>query len=174
VSPPGAEDLTSPDGQATTLRVYPGCPTPATMCALTSPPRQHLVIRRDDYVAGTRTRPEVGVFTQTHTSRPPVPWNRIAPGERVWMKWSGGPVIATARVQGFRQIEACSPEALRATTKGFKLFELDAYWASLSPRFFGLTIYLDDEQWLDEPFVPEARSRGESWVVVDGSEKTAG
>jgi hypothetical protein len=90
------------------------------------------------------------------------------------MKWSGGPVVAVAKVQGFRQIESCTSEALRATTKGYKLYDLDAYWASLSPGFFGLTVFLEKEQWLDEPFVPEARSRGESWVVVDGGEKTAG
>jgi hypothetical protein len=56
--------------------------------------RQHVVIRREDYVAGTRERPEVGVFTQAHSTRPPVPWDQIAPGERVWMKWSGGPIVA--------------------------------------------------------------------------------
>lgn len=42
--------------------------------------RQHVVIRRDEYVAGTRERPEVGIFTQTHATRPPVPWDRIAVG----------------------------------------------------------------------------------------------
>jgi hypothetical protein len=53
------------------------------MLEMASLERQHVVIRREDYVAGTRTRPEVGVFTQTHTSPPPVPWGKIAPGEKV-------------------------------------------------------------------------------------------
>jgi hypothetical protein len=75
--------------------------------------REHLVIRREDYVAGTRERPEVGIFAQTHSARPPVPWGRIGAGEKVWMKWSGGPVVAVATVTGFRQLERCTPEALR-------------------------------------------------------------
>src|SRR5215203_3770398 len=37
----------------------------------------HVVIRRDDYVAGTRERPEVGIFTRTHAARRPVPWGRV-------------------------------------------------------------------------------------------------
>ena len=55
---------------------------------------QHIAIRRENYVAGTRERPEVGVFTQTHATRPPVPWGRIVVGEPVWMKWTGGPLVA--------------------------------------------------------------------------------
>jgi hypothetical protein len=134
--------------------------------------REHLVIRRDDYVGGTRDRPEVGVFTQTHATRHPVPWGRIAPGEAVWMKWSGGPVVARAVVQGFRQIEDCSPGQLRATTVGHKLHDLQDYWAALPARFFAVTVYLHGEEWLDEPFMPAGRSRGESWfVVVDDRER---
>jgi hypothetical protein len=128
--------------------------------------REHLVIRRESYVAGTRERPEVGVFTQTHALRPPVPWGRITAGERVWMKWSGGPIVARAVVEGFRQIENCSPGALRLTTAGYKLHDVADYWSTLPERFFGLTIYLGHEEWLDEPFVPVGRSRGESWFVM--------
>ena len=64
---------------------------------------QHVVIRRDTYVAGTSQRPEVGVFTQTHVARRPSPWGQISVGDTVWMKWSGGPVVAKSVVQGFRQ-----------------------------------------------------------------------
>jgi hypothetical protein len=131
---------------------------------------QHVAIRRADYVAGNRDRPEVGVFTQTHSARPPVPWNRIAIGDEVWMKWSGGPMVGHAIVEGFRQIENASPELLRATTAGYKLHELQPYWISLPPRFFGMTIYLKTERWLDEPFIPGARSRGESWIVLERPE----
>ncbi|WP_082100087.1 HNH endonuclease [Anaeromyxobacter sp. PSR-1] len=132
--------------------------------------REHLVIRREDYVAGTRARPEVGIFTQTHAARPPVPWGRIGTGEKVWMKWSGGPVVAVATVTGVRQFERCTPELLRASTVGFKLHELNDYWTKLPPAFFGLTVYLGDEHWLDEAFLPEGRSRGESWFVLDTDE----
>jgi 5-methylcytosine-specific restriction endonuclease McrA len=116
-------------------------------------------------VAGTRDRPEVGVFTQAHRTRPPVPWGRIAVGETIWMKWSGGPIVATAQVQGFRQIADCTPGQLRAATTGYKLHDLDEYWASLPSSFFAVVVYLENEEWLDRVFVPAARSRGESWIV---------
>ena len=58
---------------------------------------RHLVIRREEYVAGTRERPEVGIFTQTHQRRPTVPWNRVGVGEAVWMRWSGGPIVTPQR-----------------------------------------------------------------------------
>ena len=89
--------------------------------------RAHVVIRREEYVAGTTERPEVGIFVQTHTSRPPVPWGKIAVGERIYMKWSGGPIVATALVQGFRQLDLGTPSLLRPTTAGFRLHDLDAY-----------------------------------------------
>jgi hypothetical protein len=55
---------------------------------------QHVVIRQESYVAGTRERPEVGIFTQTRTSRPPGPWGKLGVGDLVWMKWSGEPISA--------------------------------------------------------------------------------
>jgi hypothetical protein len=132
--------------------------------------RQHLVIRRESYVAGTRARPEVGIFTQTHTTRPPVPWNRIAAGDLVCMKCSGGPIVATARVQGFRQIPNCSVATLRATIVGFRLHDREAYCAALREPFFALTVYLDHEQWLDDPIVPAGRGSGESWIVIEDAD----
>ena len=54
--------------------------------------RQHVVIRQESYVAGTREHPKVGIFTQTHASRPPVPWGKLGVGDLVSMKWSGGPI----------------------------------------------------------------------------------
>jgi hypothetical protein len=121
------------------------------------PPRAHVVIRRADYVAGSAKRPEVGVFTQAHTGRPPVPWGRIATGETVWMKWTNGPIVAKATVRGFTQIE------------GYRLHALTAYWDSLMRRgpFFGMAVFLDGEEWLDEARTPTARSHGESWFVLD-------
>ena len=92
---------------------------------------QHITIRREDYVAGTSQRPEVGVFTQTHVHQRPTSWGQITVGDTVWMKWSGGPIVAKSVVQGFRQLSASSVEQLRETTRGFRLFDLTDYWASL-------------------------------------------
>ena len=54
-------------------------------------------------------------------------------------------IVARATVQGFRQIEQCTPEALREITRGYRLFDLGDYRASRHPAFFGMTIYLEDE-----------------------------
>jgi len=43
--------------------------------------RAQVVIRRESYVAGTRDQPEVGIFTQTHTSRPPVSCSTLDAGD---------------------------------------------------------------------------------------------
>lgn len=131
---------------------------------------EHVVIRQERSVAGTREHPEVGVFTQTHGGRHPGPWGRIAMGDRVWMKWSGGPIVASARVSGIRRFEQCSPEELRETTQEFSLYDHTAYWQSLPPSFSAMTIYLEDEEWLEEPIDPVARSRGSSWVVLDSDD----
>ena len=83
------------------------------------------------------------------------------------MKWSGGPIIAKSVVQGFRQLQDTSPNQLRETTRGFRLYQLDDYWESLKPGFNAVTIYLEQEEWLDDIIEPKARSYGDSWVVLD-------
>lgn len=81
--------------------------------------REHICIRNSDYVAGTAEKPEVGVFTQARKNQRPSPWGRIAEGETVWMKWSGGPIVAKAEVSGFRQISDCTPEKLKSAVSGY-------------------------------------------------------
>ena len=66
------------------------------------------------------------------------------------MKWSDGPRVAKSVVQGFRQLWDCSLEQLQETTRGFRLDNLESYWASLKPSFNAVTIYLGHEEWLDE------------------------
>ena len=137
---------------------------------------QHVVIRQESYVAGTRECPEVGIFTQTHSSRPPVPWGKLGVGDLVYMKWSGGPIVAQARVQRFVEIESCTAERLKQQTFGYRLYELDDYWAAVERkgRVFAVAVYLDHERWLEELIIPKARSRGESWIVLTTPELEAG
>ena len=68
----------------------------------------------------------------------------------VWMKRSDGPIVAKSVVQGFRQLWDCSLEQAQKTTRGFRLDNLESYWASLKPSFNAVTIYLEHEEWLDE------------------------
>lgn len=112
----------------------------------------HVVIRHERYVAGTRDHPEVGIFTQTHTARPPVPWGKIDAGDLVWMKWSGagGQIVAQARVQRYLQIENCGVDQLRQHTFGYRLHELDDYGEDVAKKgqFFAVLVYLEGERWL--------------------------
>jgi 5-methylcytosine-specific restriction endonuclease McrA len=89
------------------------------------------------------------------------------------MKWTGGPVVARARIAGFRQFEHCTPEQLRSATAGFALHNLSAYWASRPARFDALAIYLEQETWLDEPMTVVGRSYGSSWIVLPDRTATA-
>src|SRR4051794_3678449 len=84
------------------------------------------------------------------------------------MKWSAGPIVAQARVQRYLELDDCTPETLRQQTFGYRLHDLDGYWDSLRAkrRFFAVVVYLEHERWLDEIITPQARSRGESWIVL--------
>ena len=135
--------------------------------------REHICIRRPEWVAGTSDRPEVGVFTQTNVQRKPTPWGKIAAGETVWMKWTGGPVVARATVSGYRQFVNCAPEDLRAGVYGSKLYDLDRYWDALPPRLTALAVFLEDETWIDPPLDVEGRSFGSSWIVLPDDEAVA-
>lgn len=126
----------------------------------------HVVIRRPEYVSGSREKPEIRIFTQTHQGRPPVPWGKISIGDTVWMKWSGGPVVAKSVVEGFRQINDCTPAMLKDCTAGSLLAHTERYFNALPPHFHAVVVYLGREEWLPEPFMPVARSRGESWIVL--------
>ena len=41
----------------------------------------------------------------------------------------------------------------------------------MPPRVNALTIYLDQEHWLEEPIVVARLSRGESWIIFEGESK---
>jgi hypothetical protein len=101
--------------------------------------------------------------------RKPIPWGSIGTGETVWMKWTGGPVVAKAVVTGFRQFTNCSAAELRRAVAGYALFDLDEYWSSRPPLFEAIAIYLTDEEWLDEPLTASGRSYSSSWIVFPSS-----
>jgi hypothetical protein len=103
--------------------------------------------------------------------RPPLPWGKITIGDIVWMKWSGGPIVAKGKVQGYRQIENCTPTILRDAVIGTKLYDLENYWHSLPPVFFGMVIFIENEEWIVPPIFSSARSYGGSWVILDSNEK---
>ncbi|GBD26209.1 hypothetical protein HRbin30_01539 [bacterium HR30] len=127
----------------------------------------HVAIRRPEFNPGTYAYPKIPVLTQTNRASRPVPCGRLKIGDTVWMKWSGGPVVARATVRDFRDLGRCTPEELRESTRGYDLYDVVAYWVGLPPEFFGMTIYLEKEEWVERPFIPRTRSHGASWIVLD-------
>jgi hypothetical protein len=105
-----------------------------------------------------------------------VPWGKLGVGDLVWMKWSGGPIVAQGRVQRFVESENCTAERLRQQTFGYRLYELDDYLEAVERKghVFAVAVYLENERWLDVLITPQARSRGESWIVLTTPELEAG
>ena len=132
---------------------------------------QHIVIRREEFVAGTRDKPGSMVFTQTAINRRPVPWGRIDTSDTVWVKWSGGPIVAKGIVDKVIQIENCTPKKLRKAVRGTLLHDLDAYWSSRPRSFFGMAIFCAEEQWLAQLIFPAAKGNMAGWIVLGNSEK---
>jgi hypothetical protein len=128
--------------------------------------REHIAIGNEEYVAGTKTRPEVGFFAQKHVTRRPDSSGQIGAGETVWMKWASGPVVPHAVVKSFAEFDSCTA-ALRKAVKRDKLYDRTDYWESLAGQpFSAMAIFLEREEWLPEPIEPKRRSRGASWVVL--------
>ena len=112
-----------------------------------TPMTDHVVIRRPEYVSGTRERPEVKTFTQTHQTRHPVPWGKLSMGDTVWMKWSGGPLVAKSIVNGsgrsrtappmnsVRRLPALSWRAAMSTSSPWLRDSMQ--WSSISGRRSG-------------------------------------
>lgn len=133
---------------------------------------EHIVIRKEEFVTGSCEKPESTVFTQTHKTHPPIPYNRIKIGETIWVKWSGGSIVAKAKVEGgLRLLENCSPKELKQTVRGTRLYDHKEYWDTLPPQFYGMIIYVADSHRLEKPIQPQERSYGSGWVVLDDEEK---
>ena len=132
---------------------------------------EHLAIRDPNYVAGTSVRPEVAIFSQSRTDRVPLPDHRMAPGQRVWMKWVGGPIVACSAVQSWHSVRyhGGNVNEARGLSLGTRLFGLNDYWTQVQEKGAGWVsvVRLRDERWLDNPIYGAARSRGSSWLYLD-------
>ena len=135
------------------------------------PEIEHIVIRKPQFVAGSKDKPEVGVFVQTHKSKLPLNANKLKSGQIVWMKWSGGPIIARSKILSLHDgfFTNANIKEIRDLTKGTELFGLDKYWESVSDKKNGYftVVRLRDEEWLDILLYPKPRSYGSSWVYLE-------
>lgn len=58
----------------------------------------HVCIRDPNYVAGSAEKPEVKVFCQTNKRFPPINEDKFHPVQNVYMKWTGGPIVAHSKL----------------------------------------------------------------------------
>lgn len=97
--------------------------------------------------------------------------NKLAAGQRVWMKWKGGPIVAVSKLLSWHSGEFASANvnAVRDRCIGTSLFGLDVYWKAIAAKNAGsyCVLRLTNEAWLDAPVWPTVRSFGSSWVYLD-------
>ena len=134
--------------------------------------QDHIAIRDPNYVAGSSDRPEVAIFAQSRTDRIPLPDRRMAPGQKVWMKWNGGgPIVACSSVLSWHSAEFTGGQinAVRELSIGTRLYGLDDYWAEVQKKGDGWVsvVRLKDERWLNRPFYGASRLRGSSWLHLN-------
>lgn len=136
---------------------------------------EHISIRVPNYVAGSDKKPEVKVFCQTNRHRKPLNDTLLAPGQNVYMKWTGGPIVAISKLVSWHtgKFENGNVNKVRELTLGTNLFGLTEYWKSVSKKENGhyTVIHLSNEEWIDNILFPIAKSSGSSWVYIDTLEK---
>ena len=135
----------------------------------------HISVRDPSYVAGTAQKPEVGVFIQTNRKARAINENKLSVGQTVWMKWSGGPIVASSRILSWHtgNFHSGNINQIRELCLGTNLFGLTDYWKEVSGKIDGYyaVILLSDEHWLEQPIFSNGRSHGSSWIYLDTAEK---
>ena len=64
---------------------------------------EHIAIRSQGYITGTAKQPTVDLFIQTHKKRSPLNDSKLTAGQTIWMKWSGGPIVARTKLLSWTQ-----------------------------------------------------------------------
>jgi hypothetical protein len=138
-------------------------------------PFQHIVIRQMNYVAGTSEKPEVKIFMQSRTKGAPLALKKFKVNQTVWMKWSGGPIVARAKISHWHEgvIRNGRIDEARALTQDTNLHDLNAYWNELKRKGSSnyVIVRLKDEEWLENLIYPSTRSLGSSWIYLDTKSK---
>ncbi|MCK9230036.1 MAG: HNH endonuclease [Syntrophales bacterium] len=132
---------------------------------------EHIAIRDPNYVAGSAKKPEVRIFCQTHKRFKPINDTKLYPGQTVYMRWTGGPIVASSTLVSWHSgiFQNKNINHLRGLTVGSKLFGLTDYWTSVVKKNSGYycVIHLETEKWLQRLLYPSTRSYGSSWVYLD-------
>ena len=136
---------------------------------------EHIAIRSPKYVAGTTKQPKIDLFVQTHKKYYPIKESNMSAGQTVWMKWSGGPIVANAKLLSWHHghFENSNINEIRNLAIHTRLFSINSYWESVAEKKEGYytILFLTDERWLNPLIYPEARASGSSWIYLDTNEK---
>jgi ASC-1-like (ASCH) protein len=124
----------------------------------------HLVILKSCYlnaILAGRKRIE-SRFIKTRCT----PFGQVHPGDKLFLKESGGPVCATATVATVNNFENLTPEKINQLKQRYNRYVRagEKYWQSKANCKFGLLVWLKDVQPIQPVRISKKDWRG--WVVL--------
>jgi ASC-1-like (ASCH) protein len=130
--------------------------------------KYHLVILKkpylDDILQGRKTIESR--FTKTKRFF----FGRVRPGDRLFLKFSSGPVCATAVVSKVKSFEDLTPERVRKIEHQYNCYikGSDKYWQSKMSCRLGLLVWLKDVEQIEPRWINKKDWR--AWVVLTDKE----
>jgi ASC-1-like (ASCH) protein len=96
--------------------------------------------------------------------------SRVAPGDKLFLKSSSGPVTATASVASVKYFDNLTAPRLAELKKQYNLHILgdDQYWLDKMNSRFGILVWLKDVKPIAPRFIKKADWR--AWVVLTKNE----
>lgn len=129
---------------------------------------EHIIIQRDDSTYDDwRNLPVVVRCSE----RRGAPYGKVHSGDIVYVLVSGKGIVSRARVAGARSFEYNGINSVRELCRGTKLYDGMDYWRSVAGRRYATVVHLTDNATLDPAVVPQKRSYGSSWIVLDTPDK---
>tara|TARA_B100000686_G_scaffold341150_1_gene418072 strand:- start:1930 stop:2655 length:726 start_codon:yes stop_codon:yes gene_type:complete len=140
---------------------------------------EHIAIRSQQYITGSAKQPTVDLFIQTHMKRAPLNDSKLIAGQTIWMKWSGGPIVARTKLLSWTQghFENGNINEMRNSVQNTSLFSSNSYWESVAEKrdaYYTIVFLKENEgSWIDSEnlIYPGAKSVGPSWVYLDTNDK---
>lgn len=131
-------------------------------------PVSHLAVLREPYVSAVidGTKSIESRLSQTRQR----PFASVAPGDRLLIKFSGGPVVAQAEVMHVRYFAALNARRLAGLRREFGrgIAAADSYWRARRGARYATLLWMRNVRELPRPvYVP--RLFGSAWVVLDRS-----
>ena len=96
----------------------------------------HITIRDPSYVSGTADKPDPVAFIQTNSKSKPIDTDKLTYGQTVWMKWNGGPIVASSKIVSWHtgNFQSGNINEIRELCIGTPLFELTNYWKTVAGK----------------------------------------